>query len=155
MIDLADIESGPWDKVALKFREGQPITKAEVRDLLKAGHPLPPYLNPLMLEILDGPSPFTRAKSKPIPSVFTPLFIHNFVRDVESYITDTDKRPAEWDEETHRKFDRLKRLTLNKRNQKTTANKSALRVVADALEITTRQVQTAITEHRKSLQTEI
>ncbi|MDZ4731220.1 MAG: hypothetical protein SH820_14880 [Xanthomonadales bacterium] len=153
MIDLVDIESGPWDKVARKFRKGQSITKAEVRDLLKAGYPLPPDLNPLMLEILDGRFSFARAKSKPIPSVFTPRFIHNFVRDVECWIADTDTRPTEWDAETHREFDRLKQRTLFRRREKATANQSAICVVADALKISTRQVQTAITEHRESLQT--
>jgi hypothetical protein len=153
MIDLADIESGPWDKVARKFRKGQPITKAEVGDLLKAGHPLPPYLNQLMLEILDRRFPFARAPLKPIPSVFTLQFIHNFVDHVKCYITDADTRPTEWDAETHMEFDRLKQQTLYKRRKKVTAYQSAICVVADALDITTRQVQTAITEHRKSLQT--
>jgi len=153
MIDLADIESGPWDKVERKFREGEPITKAELRDLLKADHPLPPYLNLLMLKILDGRFPFAPPPRKPMPSVFTPRFIHDFVRDVESYIADTDARPTEWDAETHMKFERLKLQTTYKRRKKVTAYQSAICVVADALDITTRQVQTAITEHRKSLQT--
>lgn len=140
-----------WSSVIMRYQKGRAITKNEILDLLKAGHPVPPVLNQMFAEIVKGKFVFThprRVPPKRHDPRHDPQLIHDLVRAVEECIKNPEARPADLDAKTREYYDKLaKRLRGG-----VTPNQSALRHVAEVLGITERKVQKAITDHRKSLQ---
>ncbi len=147
--DVGDMEH--WFEVARKYREGEPITKAEILEMLESGCTIPNVLNPMFAEIVRGELRFEYPKRKPIPSIFTARFVYNVVKNIEQYITDPSSRPEEWDAETRRTFDDLRRKDGYKNRKRITANQSAVKLAVESLELSEHQIRDKITEHKKSL----
>lgn len=155
MIDLSKLNlegMQHWFKVARKYEAGKPITKNEILEMLESGCQIPTILNPMLAQIVRGEFPFAYPKRKPVPALFTPEFVQSLVRDMERYIQDPESRPDDFDSESHRIYDDLKRKDGYKNRKRITANDSAVKLAAQVLEMSERQVRDKITEYNKSLQ---